>query len=441
MPALGLGEAPSMLHLLLMYSNSAYDSTASASAGQSTLEFGKGISLKKALMGRIVVWLAAGVTLFLSLWIVLPGPTLFFLRLAVGAPEISPLLGLVALLLLGLTLRLYGSFAGNKVLPPLLLIMLLAALALSSLPLLQQPEAVAQAERSMALAFNSSNPSAASYPPFSWLNFFRGMPLGEVRSRQHIEFASPAGEPLFLDLYQPLAPGKYPAVVTVYGGSWRQGSPAESAQMSQYLAARGYVVVAIDYRHAPQYHFPAQLEDVQRALAFVGDRADEYEIERDRIALLGWSAGAHLAMLVGLQAEPSIKIKSIVDYYGPIDLAAGYAEPPVPDPINSRQVLLSLMGGPPSELENAYAAASPITYVKSAEAGGLPPVLLIYGGRDHLVEARFGKRMYNALIESGNKAVWVKIPWAEHAFDKIFSGVSNQMALHFVERFLSQTLA
>lgn len=391
-------------------------------------------------MGRIIVWLTAGVTLFLSLWIILPGPTIFFLRLAVGAPEISPLLGLVALLLLVLTLRLYGSFSGGKGLPPLLLIMLLATLALSSLPLLQQPEAIAQAQSSMALAFNTSNPGAASYPSFSWLNFFRGMPLGEVRSRRHIEFAAPAGEPLFLDLYQPLAPGKYPAVVTIYGGSWQQGSPAGSAQMSQYLAARGYVVVAIDYRHAPQYHFPAQLEDVQQALAFVGNHADEYEIKGDRIALLGWSAGAHLAMLVGFQAEPSIKVRSIVDYYGPIDLTAGYTDPPVPDPINSKQVLLSFMGGPPSELKDAYAAASPITYVQSAEPDKLPPVLLIYGGRDHLVEARFGRRMYDALIESGNKAVWIKIPWAEHAFDKIFNGVSNQMALHFIEQFLYQTL-
>lgn len=391
-------------------------------------------------MGRIIVWLTAGITFFLSLWIILPGPTVFFLRLAIGAPEISPLLGLVTLLLLALTLRLYGSFSRGKVLLPALLIVLLATLALSSLPLLQQPEAVAQAQSSMALAFNPSNASAASYPPFSWLNFFRGVPLVEVRSRQHIEFAAPAGEPLFLDLYQPLAPGKYPAVVTVYGGSWKQGSPAESAQLSQYLAARGYVVVAIDYRHAPQYHFPAQLEDVQQALVFVRDRADEYEIEGDRIALLGWSAGAHLAMLAGLQADPSIKVKSIVDYYGPIDLTAGYVDPPVPDPINSKQVLLSFMGGPPSELKDAYVAASPITYVSSAEPGGLPPILLIYGGRDHLVEARFGRRMYNALIESGNKAVWVKIPWAEHAFDKIFNGVSNQMALHFIEQFLYQTL-
>ncbi len=391
---------------------------------------------------RLITQLAAVVTFFLSLWIVLPGPNLFFLRLAVGAPEISPLLGLVSLLLLMVTL--YSSRAAHKPAPRGLLILLVITVALSALPLLQQPSAVAQAERSMAIAFqpNRQDSSSASYPPFSWLNFFRGIPLSDVRYRPHIPFATPPNtdKPLVLDLYQPPNVGKYPAVIAIYGGSWQQGAPAASAQMGQYLAARGYVVIAIDYRHAPQHHFPAQLEDVQTALDFVRDHTQEYEIDGDRIALLGWSAGAHLALLAGFQATQPIQ--SIVDYYGPVDLAAGYAEPPVPDPINSKQVLVALMGGPPSELPAAYAAASPITYANAArtQQKPLPPTLLIYGGRDHLVEARFGQRLHKALIQSGNKAVWVKIPWAEHAFDKIFNGPSNQMALHFIERFLHQTL-
>ncbi len=387
-------------------------------------------------MGQIIVRLIATVTFFLSLWIVLPGPNLFFLRLAVGAPEISPLLGLIGLLLLAITL--FRPRSQRKAIPRGLLMLLLATVALSSLPLLQQPRAVAQAERSMAIAFTKTA-QAASYPPFSWPNFFKGIPLSKVRYRPHIPFATPlkTDEPLFLDLYQPPAAGKYPAIITIYGGSWQRGSPAESAHMSQYLAARGYVVIAIDYRHAPQHRFPAQLEDVQTALAFVRDRTQEYEIEGDRIALLGWSAGAHLALLAGFQAKQPIQ--SIVDYYGPVDLAAGYTDPPVPDPINSKQVLLALMGGTPNERPSAYAAASPITYATQATTR-LPPTLLIYGGRDHLVEARFGQRLYDALIQSGNTAVWVKIPWAEHAFDKIFNGPSNQMALHFIERFLQQTL-
>lgn len=398
--------------------------------------------MSKRAIWQGVIWLAAGVTFLLSLWIVLPGTNLFLLTLAVGAPEISPLLGLIALILLVLALRLYlrkhprkKGFRGRAF--RLLVAMLLVTLTLSSLPLLQQPGAVAQANRSMAIAFPNATPAATTAPTFSWLNFARGIPTQNVRYQGQIPFASPDNQPLFLDIYQPPEVGQYPAVVTIYGGSWKQGSPASSEKIGRYLAARGYVVVAVDYRHAPEHRFPAQLEDVQAALDFVYDRTDKYEILRDRIGLLGWSAGAHLAMLTGFQSS---QIKSIVDYYGPVDLAAGYADPPNPDPIDVRQVLLAFMGGPPSELPEAYAVASPITYVNSAQPKTLPPVLLIYGGRDHLVESRFGRRLYEALIASQNLAVWVKIPWAEHAFDSIFNGVSNQMALHFIERFLSQTL-
>ena len=388
---------------------------------------------------RQVAWAVAGICFFLSLWIVLPGPNLFFLRLAVGAPEISPLLGLVSAIalffaLVKLTRRGFTRYRKpDRGLIGLLLITLL----LCSLPLLQQPSAVVAANRSMAIAFGPDKQSA-SVATFSWPTLLRGFPEQAVRQRQNIPYKTPEGVSLTLDLYQPLQPGRYPAVVTVYGGSWMRGSPADSEAIGRFLAARGYVVAALDYRHAPEYRFPTQVEDVAAGLAFVRSQAEDFEIERDRMALLGWSAGAHLAMLTGFQAaEP---VQSIVDYYGPVDLFDGYYDIPQPDPVDVRQVLRAFIGGTPEEFPEAYKVASPLNYVKAAEPDSLPTTLLIYGGRDHLVEARFGRSLYEALIESGNRVAWVKIPWAEHAFDQIFNGVSNQMALHFIERFLAQTL-
>ncbi|MEL6161277.1 MAG: alpha/beta hydrolase [Cyanobacteria bacterium J06623_5] len=408
-------------------------------------------------MGRVLGWLAVGLLFFLSLWIVLPAPNFFWLQLAVGAPEVSPLLFLLSAIALLLFLALYrlGLYPSPN---PYLLLLLLAALGLSSLPLLQQPQAVSQARQSLAAAFESPMPSSAlSIKPvinsstfdrsaFSWRTFFVGEPRQVVRHRPKLRFASPDGVPLFLDIYQPetSAPSeassgdRYPAVVMIYGGGWRTGSSSENAAFGRFLARRGYVAVSIDYRHTPTYRFPAQLEDVKTALSFVRSHAEAYEIDRHRISLMGWSAGAHLAMLAGFQSDAPIR--SIVNYYGPVDLKRGYEEPPTPDPLDVRQVLLAFLGGPPSQYPEAYAAASPITYVKAAPVRSLPPVLLIYGGRDHIVEARFGEDLYRQLLKSENKAVWVKIPWAEHAFDALFNGVSNQLALHFVEPFLAETL-
>ena len=376
----------------------------------------------------------------------MPGPNLFFLRLAIGAPEISPFLLIVAILTTALTLWSYLK-------PPLtILFILLITVVLTTLPLLQQPQAVANAQVSLTQAFKLSSQdaltSSSASPTWSWSAFFRGMPQGKIRLQGNILFAAPAGVPLSLDLYQPLEPGNFPAVITIYGGGWSAGSPSENAIFSRYLASKGYVVIGIDYRHAPQFSFPTQLEDIQTALAFICDRTQVYEVDPTRISLVGWSAGAHLAMLAGFQPQPNLpnqkvsalNIRSIINYYGPVNLHQGYAEPPIPDPLDVRQVLRDFMGGPPNDFSEAYTQASPITYVKTAQPKTLPPTLLIYGGRDHVVEARFGEKLYDAIIASGNRAVWVTIPWAEHAFDKIFNGVSNQLALHFVERFLDKTL-
>ncbi len=401
-------------------------------------------------MVQCLSWLALGMLLFLSVWIVLPAPNFFLLPLAVGAPEISPLLGGLGIISLVLVLWLMVS--------PLRMVVavLLLVIALNALPLSQQPRAIALAETSLQQAFagssenqlSSSRPTsqAASIPAFSLINFIGGMPQAEVRHQTKIPFASPTGEALFLDVYQPLAIGRYPAVMMIYGGGWRTGSSSENEALGRFLAGRGYVVIAADYRHTPQHQFPAQLEDIASALAFVRDRADDYEIDRDRIALLGWSAGAQLAMLAGfyvpdsLSGQPIEPVQAVISYYGPVDLANGYRNPPQPDPLDVRQVLEAYLDGSPDEQPAAYAAASPITYVKAAAPETLPPVLLLYGGRDHIVEAKYGEYLYGEILRSRNPVVWVKIPWAEHAFDKIFNGIGNQMALHFLERFLAQTL-
>ncbi len=399
-------------------------------------------------MRQYLEWPLALILCFLSLWIVLPAPNLFWLQLAVGAPEVSPLLASLS------AIALFIAYCRRHSPPQGLVLTLVLSLMLSSLPWLQQPLAITQAEDSMSAAFavpgslpGSLTPdSLTPIPTLSWRNFFRGFPHKDVRHRAKIPFATPQenpqlDKPLYLDLYQPSAVGKYPVIVLLYGGGWTNGSSSENAEFGEFFAARGYVVVALEYRLAPRHRFPTQVEDVSQALRFVREQAEAYEIDRDRIALLGWSAGAHLAMLAGFQSTPSASgIRSIVDYYGPVDLAAGYADPPVPDPLNVRQVLETFIGGPPSEFPKAYAEASPITYAKAAAPDSLPPVMLVYGGRDHIVEPKYGRLLYDQLRASGNTAVWVRIPWAEHAFDKVFNGISNQLALHFVERFLAQTL-
>ena len=98
--------------------------------------------------------------------------------------------------------------------------------------------------------------------PVVVLDLFRGIAAGHARVSRGIPFAAPEGVRLTLDVYQPPVAGRYPSVVQIYGGAWQRGAPGDDAAFATYLAARGYVVFAIDYRHAPRWQWPAQIEDV-----------------------------------------------------------------------------------------------------------------------------------------------------------------------------------
>lgn len=383
--------------------------------------------------------LLIGIGLFLSLWIVVPAPTFSLLPLGVGAPEISP--GLMVLN--GITILLTFFYRTHKTAFRIMMVSGLLGLVLSSLPLIQLPRAIQQANGAMQtnlgkdyLAKLSPAQQAQLRPhPFSILDFVRQIPLGKIRQDLGIPFAQPDGQTLKLNLYRPPQPGTYPAVVMIYGGAWRTGSPDSNAAFSQYLAARGYVVWAISYRHTPHYQFPTQLEDVRSALTFIKDHASEYETDPNRVALLGRSAGGHLATLAAY-GETDLPVQAVVSYYSPVNLAKGYYDPPVPDPIDVKSVLKAFIGGDPKQFPEKYRQASPINAVKP----NLPPTLLVYGAQDHLVKVKFGRNMLRKLHSEGNTAVMIEIPWAEHAFDAIFSGVSNQIALYYTERFLAWSL-
>jgi acetyl esterase/lipase len=383
--------------------------------------------------------------LFLSIWIVTTAPTFPLYPLSVGAPELSPGLllgnGAIALLILG-----FWRFQ-QKSLALLTLSMSMAALALSALPLLQLSAAHQQfaieMERSLGISPETIKPTNGKSQPFSWQTFFTGIPLAPVRYDADIQFAAPNGAPLKLDLYRPTQVGQHPTVVMIHGGAWQHGSPRDNSSISRYLAGQGYTVVAIAYRLAPRYRFPAQIEDVRSALEFIHQNAAKYEIDLNRMAIMGRSAGAHLAMLAAYPtkalatASPNMPtFRAVVNYYGPVDLTQGYFDPPNPDPIDSKKTLNAFLGGTPDQFPNLYQAASPINFVRP----NLPPTLLVYGGRDHIVQAKFGRYLSEQLQASGNIATFLEIPWAEHAFDALPSGISNQLALYYTERFLAKMM-
>jgi acetyl esterase/lipase len=389
----------------------------------------------------MTVWLlAASIVLsFLSLWIVLPPPHVSVLPLAVGAPELSPWLLLTSLALCAIAFRSLNADATARTAFSLSVV---SALLCAS-PLARTPFVLAGCDRAMEEGlgrdYESQIPVNAAavfrQHAISIRDFVLGIGSGDALVKRGIEFANADGIRLTLDVYRPQSAGPHPILLQLYGGAWQRGSPEDNQESATYFASRGYLVFALDYRHAPASTWPAQIQDVRAGLGWVLAHAEEFEGDGSRIALIGRSAGAQLALVAAYQAGAPL-VRAVVCYYGPVDLVEGWRTPPRPDPLDVRSILETYLGGPPEAQPLRYLDASPLSHIDRRT----PPTLLVYGARDHIVEARFGRQLNDRLREQGARSVYLEIPWAEHAFDALPSGLSGQIALYYTERFLAWAL-
>jgi acetyl esterase/lipase len=377
-------------------------------------------------------WLGLAIgltTLWIAVWIYIPAPSYFLLTFSVGGPEISAWLIVAGIAGIALSLA-GGSSAVAHAGAATSTLALLLALAVW----VRVPGAVRRAQAAMSdLSLVPRTPLRTA--PIVFRDLFRPIPLGQARITRGVLFASPGGVPLHADIYQPTYAGSFPVVVQVYGGAWRGGEPSDQSNFATWLASSGYVVIAIDYRHAPAWRWPAQIDDLNTALSWIGAHAAEYDGDTSRVVLMGRSAGAHLATMAAWFTSP-IRVRGVVSYYGPVDLAEAFRHPPRPDPLHVRDVEEALIGGTLEQMPERYADASTITHVRAGSTP-LPPTLLIYGGRDHIVEARYGATVVAALRARGTPVAYLEIPWADHAFDAVFNGPSSQLALYHTERFIA----
>jgi acetyl esterase/lipase len=367
----------------------------------------------------------SAVVLFVAVWILIPAPNELLLPLGVGAPEVSPVLLVISVVLMAAA-SLYARPVGTA---RLALVLSTVSAVLCLWPLVRVPSTLRRFDETMKQTLGVD----VAGRPVSYAALFRPPKALASHVVRGVPVAERDGKTLSLDIYRPSAgTGPFPVLVQIYGGAWQRGAPSDNEWFARYFASRGYVVLAVDYRHAPQWQWPAQLNDVRSALEWIASHAKEFEGDSRRMVLLGRSSGAQLALMAAYQ-ETSPSIRAVVSLYGPVDLAEGWRHPPAPDPLHVRNILEAYLGGTPDQLPKRYREASPVTYATRK----LPPTLLIYGRRDHIVEARFGEELHRALQHARTTSVLLELPWSEHAFDLIPNGLGGQIALYYTERFIS----
>lgn len=241
----------------------------------------------------------------------------------------------------------------------------------------------------------------------------------------NIPYANDTLQKHLLDIYLPPNAKNPPLIVWVHGGAWMLNDKyADMSYMQNTIKAfinNGYALASIDYRHSTTAIFPAQIQDCNQALEFLYQHAAEYKFDKNRIALIGFSAGGHLASLMGLSAnnnvkdfypagmQPHFKIKCVLDFYGPSDFIALATNPDtaVNNPRNPVSVLLGTMAVDRPDIAKK---ASPVTYIDKND----PPFIIVQGEKDESVPNTQSKLLSSWLKINGVQNQLIIVPNAPH---------------------------
>jgi acetyl esterase/lipase len=273
----------------------------------------------------------------------------------------------------------------------------------------------------------------------------------EVTTKSGIVYAEHDGTKLVGDLYLPKGRAKAPVLVAIPGGGWQGGSSRFYWYWGLFLARNGYAVFAIDFRLGKAGAYPAAVYDAKTAVQFVRAKAADFDIDPDRIGLMGASSGGHLAALLALagdqyttayrddpNAAVPANVKAVVAFYGVYDMVAQWTHELTAHPHDN--LVEKFLGAAPMQNRRIYFEASPISYATVDR--NQVRFLLIHGTDDDIVDpASQSGAFQTALSQAGFFVRRIIIPgaghfWASDPFEsepRSYSALAVPRLLRFLE--------
>ena len=241
-----------------------------------------------------------------------------------------------------------------------------------------------------------------------------------------------------LDFYEPESDSgraNRPAVLVIHGGAWRGGDKAWGEQFARELCPFGYVVFSVNYRLSgrPNGTWPAQIHDVQNALKYIRANARRFDVDPDRIASLGMSAGGHLATMVALRddpAGPAGRVNVAVNLDGEHDMTM----PREQVMADYDDIMTAVMGHAAPWSDAELRDISTVTFARPDVA-----LLTVHGAGDDNVYVAQGERITAELRSRGAEVEFVRIEGEEgDCHEDCWKVPRARTAIH---RFLDRELA
>ncbi|NIA13206.1 MAG: alpha/beta hydrolase fold domain-containing protein [Nitrospiraceae bacterium] len=243
------------------------------------------------------------------------------------------------------------------------------------------------------------------------------LPEGVVETKG-IEYGKGGDKALLLDLYTLDNLDKpVPGLIFIHGGGWEKGERGDYKYYTVRYAKRGYVAATISYRLSHEAQFPSAVQDVKCAVRWMRANAEKLHVDPNRIALVGGSAGGHLAMMVGYtagmpefegnggHAGVSSAVQAVVNLYGPIDIMCEEGR--------GRSGVTKFLGTTYDKDPAVFAMASPVTYLSKDD----PPTLVLHGTIDELVPIWQSDQLVEKLKELGVPVVYDRFEGWPHTMD------------------------
>lgn len=245
-----------------------------------------------------------------------------------------------------------------------------------------------------------------------------------VKEELDVPYGEAGGQKLLVDIFRPETNGqRVAAIVFVHGGGWSGGDKKDFRELARGMARQGYASFCVGYRLVKPdgNRYPAQLDDVQRAVRWIRGHAAKYNVDPNRIGAMGGSAGGHLAALLGTTdtrdnsdpalAKYSSRVTCVVDIFGPADLTADFSTNQVGQ-LNVQTLINNLLGKPPKDAPKEFRDASPIFRIDAHTV----PFLIFHGSIDPLVPVDQSRRFDAALRKAGIESKLIIFEGEGHGF-------------------------